>query len=344
MLFELPAFEYIDAKDVKEAVTCLKAYDGRASVIAGATDLLALMKDRIEGPKLKVPAALVNIKSIPGIGRITRQKETGLRMGAAVTLSRVAASDAITPQFGVLAQAARMVGTTQIRNMGTLGGNLCQRPRCVYFRHPHFVCFKKGGTRCYAAAGEHRFYHSILKNGKCAMAHPSDMAPVLLALKAGAVIAGVEGERIVPLRDFFLGPDNVGETVLKPDEFVLAVEVPDQPAGTRQVFLKQRVRHAADFALASVATVARMADGICRDISIVLGGVAPFPYVAKTAGEMIEGHALTERLIWDAAEAALEGARPLSMNQYKVDLTKAIVKRALTSIMETKARSGKQKP
>ena len=139
----------------------------------------------------------------------------------------------------------------------------------------------------------------------------------------------------LPLRNFFLGPDNVGETILKSDEFVLAVEVPDQPAGTRQVFLKQRVRHAADFALASVATVACMTDGICQDVSIVLGGVAPFPYVAKTAGEMIEGHALTERLIFNAAGAALEEARPLPMNQYKVDLTKAIVKRALTSIMET---------
>lgn len=335
MLFELPAFEHIDAKDAKEAVTCLAAHDGKASVIAGATDLLALMKDRIEGPKLKVPAALVNIKNIFGIGRITREKEAGLRMGAAVTLSRIAASGEITPKFGILSQAARMVGTTQIRNMGTLGGNLCQRPRCVYFRHPHFVCFKKGGTRCYAAAGEHRFYHSILKKGKCVMTHPSDMAPALVALKAGAVIAGVEGERTVPLRDFFLGPDNVGETILKSDEFILAVEVPDQPAGTRQIFLKQRVRQAADFALASVATVARMTDGICQDVSIVLGGVAPFPYVAKTAGEMIEGHALTERLISDAAGAALEGARPLPMNQYKVDLTKAMVKRALTSMIES---------
>jgi xanthine dehydrogenase YagS FAD-binding subunit len=335
MLFELPAFEHIDAKDVKEAVTCLKAYDGKASVIAGATDLLALMKDRIEGPKLKVPAALVNIKNIPGIGRITRENETGLRMGAAVTLSRIAASGEITPKFGILSQAARMVGTTQIRNMGTLGGNLCQRPRCVYFRHPHFVCFKKGGTRCYAAAGEHRFYHSILKKGKCVMAHPSDMAPALVALKAGAVIAGVKGERIVPLQDFFLGPDNVGETILKSDEFILAVEVPDQPAGTRQIFLKQRVRQTADFALASVATVARITDGICKNISIVLGGVAPLPYVAKTAGEMIEGHALTERLISDAAGEALDGARPLPMNQYKVDLTRAMVKRALTSMIES---------
>ena len=317
---------------MKKAVTCLKSYDGKASVIAGATDLLALMKDRIEGPKLKVPEALVNIKNIPGIGRITREKETGLSMGAAVTLNQMAVSDEITPTFGILSQAARMVGTTQLRNMGTLGGNLCQRPRCLYFRHPHFVCFKKGGTGCYAAGGEHRFYHSILKKGKCVMAHPSDMAPALVALKAGAVIAGVDGERIVPLRDFFLGPDNVEETILKSDEFILAVEVPDQPGETRQCFLKQRVRHAADFALASVALVARMVDGICQDITIVLGGVAPFPYVAKTAGEMVEGHALTERLISDAAGAALEEARSLPMNQYKVDLTRAIVKRALETV------------
>ena len=213
MLYELQVFEHIDANDAKEAATCLKGYDGKASVIAGATDLLALMKDRIEGPKLKVPSALVNIKKIPGIQGITREKETGIRMGAAVTLSQILASDEITSKFGILSQAARMVGTTQLRNMGTLGGNLCQRPKCVDSRHPHFVCFKKGGARCYAASGEHRFYHSILKNGKCVMAHPSDMAPALVALKAGAVIAGVEGERILPLRDFFLGPDNIGETI-----------------------------------------------------------------------------------------------------------------------------------
>ena len=230
-----------------------------------------------------------------------------------------------------------MVGTTQLRNMGTVGGNICQRPRCAYFRHPHFVCFKKGGARCYAVSGEHRFYHSILKNGKCVMAHPSDMAPALVALKARAVIAGVEGERIVPLHDLFLGPDNVTETILGSDELLLALEVPEQPDGTRQIFLKQRIRHAADFALVSVAVVGRAADGVCRRISIVLGGVAPFPYVAKTAEEMIEGQVLTEQLIADAAEAAVTEARPLPMNHYKVDLTKTMVKRALTSMVAANA-------
>ncbi len=332
MLYELPDFEYIDANDVKEAVACLKAHDGKASVLAGATDLLALMKDRIEGPKMKMPVALVNIKSIPGVGRISCKERKGLRVGATATLSQIAASDLIASEFSILAQAARMVGTTQLRNMGTLGGNLCQRPRCIYFRHPDFVCFKKGGARCYAVGGEHRFYHSILKNGKCVTAHPSDMAPALVALKAQAVIAGTGGERTVPLEDFFLGADNVRETVLKPDEFVLAVEVPKLTGETRQVFLKQRVRHAADFALASVATVTGVRNGTCEGVSIVLGGVAPLPYVAKAAAELIEGKALTNRLISDAAAAAVEGARPLRMNQYKVDLAKALVRRALQTV------------
>lgn len=332
MLFELPDFEHRDAKDVREAVTCLREYNGKASVIAGGTDLLALMKDRIEGPKLKTPEALVNIKTIPGIARVMYKENTGLSIGAAITLSQLTASDEIQAKLGILSQAARGVGTTQLRNMGTLGGNLCQRPRCAYFRHPHFVCFKKGGTRCYALTGEHRFYHSILRNGKCVMAHPSDMAPALVALKASAVIAGPEGEKKIPLCDFFLGPDNVGETVLGSDEFLLAVEVPDQPKDNRQVFLKQRIRHAADFALASVAAVAHVSDGVCKEMSLVLGGVAPFPYVAKDAEELLKGQRLTERRVLDAAEAAVEGARALPMNQYKISLAKASVRRVLTSI------------
>ena len=337
MLFELPSIEHIDAKDVREAIDCLKAHDGKAAVLAGATDLLSLMKDRIEGPKLKVPKVLVNIKTIPGMARITYEEGKGLRIGAAVTLSQIIASVEVRAKFDTLSQAARVVGTTQLRNMGTVGGNLCQRPRCAYFRHPHFVCFKKGGTRCYAAAGEHRFYHAIVNYGTCVMAHPSDMAPALVALKANVVMAGPGEERKVPLRDFFLGPDHLNETILKPGEFLLAVEVPDQPADARQVFLKQRIRRAADFAMASVAVVALMSDGMCKEISIVLGGVAPSPYVAETAERLIGGHALTEQTISDAAEAAVEGARPLPDNHYKIDLAKAIVSRALRSMIESNA-------
>ena len=333
MLFELPRFEHIDARNVKEVASWLQKYGGKARVIAGATDLLGLMKDRVEGPECKIPEVLVNIKRVPEMTRITYDEGTGLRIGAGVTLNRLATCDVIQQGFKILSQAALQVGTTQLRMMGTLGGNLCQRPRCLYFRHPHFLCFKKGGSKCYAAMGEHRFYHSILKQGRCVMAHPSDLAPALIALNAEAIIRSPNGEQKVPLQGFFLGPNHYTETILKTDEYLTEIHVPIQRERTHQVFLKERIRHSADFALASVAAVARMSGEICKEIQIVLGGVAPFPYVASIVEEVIRGKRLDESLISQAAEASVEGAKPLPMNAYKVDLTKALVKRALASIL-----------
>ena len=333
MLFELPSFEHVNARDVNEVVSWLQKYGRKAKVIAGATDLLGLMKDKVEGPEFRIPEVLVNIKKIPNMTRIAYHEGTGLRIGAGVTLSRLAASDVIRQEFTILSQAALQVGTTQLRNMGTLGGNLCQRPRCLYFRHPHFLCFKKGGSKCYAATGEHRFYHSILKHGRCVVAHPSDLAPALIALKAEVMIMSPNGERKLPLQEFFLGPNHYTESILKTDEYLTEIYVPTQNEGTRQVFLKGRIRQSADFALSSVAAVARISGGICKDIRIVLGGVAPFPYVASMAEEDIRGKKLDEGLISQAAEVSVEGAKPLSMNGYKVDLTKALVRRALTSMM-----------
>jgi len=323
MLYELPGFEHVDAHDVAEAASCLHHYGEKARVIAGATDLLALMKDRID-----VPEVLLNIKTIPGMASITYEEKAGLRIGAAVTLNHLAGSEMVRQQFSILAQAALQVGTTQLRNMGTVGGNLCQRPRCAYFRHPHFICFKKGGTRCFATAGEHRFYHAIMQAGKCVMAHPSDMAPPLIALNASAVLAGPEGERKIPLASFFLNPTGLGETGLKPDELLVAIEVPHQET-THQLFVKHRIRRAADFALASVALVARVTDGICADISVVLGGIAAAPYVAAGVEAIVKGRRPDDALAQEAAEASVKGARPLPMNGYKVDLTKTLVRRAL---------------
>jgi xanthine dehydrogenase YagS FAD-binding subunit len=333
MLFELPSFEHVDARDAKEVAYWLQKYGQKARVVAGGTDLFGLMKDRVEGPECKIPEVLVNIKRIPEMTRIACDEGTGLRIGAGVTLSRLATSDLIRQVFKIISQAAMQVGTTQIRNMGTLGGNLCQRPRCLYFRHPHFLCFKKGGSKCYAVTGEHRFYHSILKQGKCVMAHPSDLAPALIALKAEGMIMSPNGRKKVPLQEFFLGPNHYTETILKTDEYLTEIHVPIQSERTRQVFLKERIRHAADFALSSVAAVARISAGICEEVRIVLGGVAPFPYVASMAEEAIRGKKLHEGLISQAAEASVEGAKPLLMNRYKVDLTKALVRRALTSML-----------
>src|SRR4030042_5996476 len=219
MLLELPTFKHMNPVSIKEGVFRLHKYGKKAKVIAGGTDLLGLMKDRVEGPELKMPEVLINIKSIPEMNFITYDKEQGLRIGATVTLNRLQASDTVKEKYNILSQAVRQVGTTQLRNMGTIGGNLCQRPRCMYFRHPHFICYKKGGTKCDAMLGEHRDYHSIFGNGKCVMAHPSDMAPALIALNARVIIASPEGEKKIPLQDFFLGPNHFAEVVLKPDEF-----------------------------------------------------------------------------------------------------------------------------
>ena len=340
MLFELPPFEHVDAEKVEDVLLWLRTDREKATVVAGATDLLGLMKDRIEGPALKTPAVLINIKTIPVLNRILYDESAGLRIGAAVRLNDLITSDVITERFRILSQAARLVGTTPLRNMGTLGGNLCQRPRCLYFRHPHFICFKKGGNRCYAVAGEHRHYHSILQNGRCVAAHPSDMASALVALNAKAIITCSDGERELPLQNFFSGPNDLLETVLKYDEFLKEIHIPNQKGKTGQVFLKQRIRHSADFALSSVATVARISDETCEDIRIVLGGVAPFPYAASLAEKTVKGRSLSERLISEAAEASVEGARPLPMNQYKLDLTKALVRRALTFLWRGDTQSG----
>lgn len=205
MLFELPCFAHADAKSVEEAAACLRACEGKAAVIGGGTDLLALMKERIEGPKLKSPEVLVNVKTIPEMTRITYDERTGLSLGAAVTLHRIEASEVVRERTMLLLQAAREVGTTQLRNAGTLGGNLCQRLRCPYFRHREFVCLKKGGTRCYAVAGEHRFHHSIFNYGRCVAANPSDMAPALVALGALGVVAGPGGKRRIALSEALRG-------------------------------------------------------------------------------------------------------------------------------------------
>jgi xanthine dehydrogenase YagS FAD-binding subunit len=254
--------------------------------------------------------------------QITYNEEFGLKIGAAVTLNQLEASELICKKFPILSQAARQVGTTQIRNMGTVGGNLCQRPQCMYFRHPDFQCYKKGGRTCYAVNGEHRYDHSVMNYGKCVVAHPSDMAPALIALNASAIIAASKGERKVPLQDFFLGPNDYAETVLKPGELLVEIQVPNEVSKTNQLFLKHRIRHASDFALASVAVVAEVSGENIKGIRVV------------GAEEMIRGKRLDARIISRVAVASLEGARPLPMNGYKIDLAKAMVKRALESIRQ----------
>ena len=337
MLFDLPHFDHVEAASAAEAVLHLESYAGKAAIIAGGTDLLALMKDGIPSPRAGVPEALINIKNIPELRQITYDGDRGLLIGAAVTLAQLGTSEIVEELFPILSRAAQAVGSTQIRNMGTVGGNVCQRPRCMYFRHPHFLCFKKGGTRCFARAGEHESYHSVFGNGKCTSAHPSDLAPCLMALKAEAAAVGPEGAREIPLEEFFQPSDSTVETVLGPYELVTWFRVPAGGKPSRQVFRKARVRKSVDFALCSVAACAVMESGICKEISIVLGGVAPSPRIDRVIETVMRGRCPDGELISEASEKAVEGARPLPMNGYKVDLVKALVRDALSSVLGTES-------
>lgn len=335
MLFKLPDFQFIDANSNEETIFLLRKYLGKVGLLAGGTDLLALMKERVTGPRLRIPEVLINIKTIPEMNQITFNERTGLKIGSTVSLNRLETSAVINEKFHILAQAVGEVGTTQIRNMGTIGGNLCQRPRCMYFRHPHFVCRKKGGKMCFAITGEHRYYHSIIQRGKCAMAHPSDLAPALIALRASVILACPEGEKEIPLQNFFLPATQFTETALKPDQFLSSIKVPPPKEENFQVFLKSRIRRAADFALSSVAIVSQISEGVCHDIQLVLGGVAPFPYIAFRAMERLKGRKLTEKVVSEAANASVEKARPLSDNRYQINLTRVLVRRALEAAMHS---------
>jgi xanthine dehydrogenase YagS FAD-binding subunit len=331
MLDELPPFDYLDAATLAEAVAALTEHGPRAQVLAGGTDLLGLMKDRISGPGMPVPEVLVNVKRIPELHGIAEAADGGLRIGAAVTLADLERDARVTARFPALAQAAAAVATTQIRAMGTVGGNLCQRPWCWYFRHPQFPCLKRGGKQCFALPGSNRTYFGVLGLGVCVMSHPSDLAPALIALDARVAIAGATGLRRVPIEQFFRGPRSRTETVLEPGEILVAVDVPAPAPGARSLFLKHRLRGTWDFALSEVA-VSATGHGRWENVRVALGGVAPFPFRATAAEAVLAGHAPSESLLREAAAAAVARARPLTQNGYKIDLTRALVARALSAL------------
>lgn len=326
----MKTFANANARDAKHAVALSQQArrDGKVAAFSGGgSDLLGLVKERTVSPDV-----LVNLRSIKGLDEVSSSRD-GVNIGGLITLDALSRNPRIRREYTVLAEAAETVATPQIRNFGTLAGNVCQRPWCWYFRHPGFVCFKNGGRQCFAIPGNHRTYFSVLGRGICVMSHPSDLAPALMALGARVGIAGPGGRREVALDDFFLGARSVNETVLAPGELLTWVDVPAPSAGARSAFLKHRIRNTWDFALAEVAVSATPRDGRYDDLRIALGGVAPFPYRATAAERVLGGRPGGAAAIAEAAEAAVARARPLGMNGYKVDLTKALVRRALTALM-----------
>jgi xanthine dehydrogenase YagS FAD-binding subunit len=329
----MKAFEWVSPTSVGEAVSLLKSapaakdLDEAARPIAGGQDLLTTMKEYVTRP-----TRVVNLKGIRGLDRIEGDGKKGLRIGALVTLAQLEESAEVRRAFPGLAEAAQSVATPQIRNLGTVGGNLCQRPRCWYYRLEEAVCLKKGGSECFAATGENK-YNAILGGGPSYIVHPSDLAPMLVALGASVEVVGAEGKRTIPLEKFFTLPSEGSirrENVLRNDEIITEVSVPASAFAARSTYLKFKERESLDFALASVAAAVELGAGkTVRQARVVLGGVAPIPWRATKADEFLAGKSLSADTLAEAARLALDGAQPLEKNAYKVPLAQTLVRRAL---------------
>ena len=319
------AFTHINARTLNEACTALWKYKGKARLNAGGTDLLSTLKGDI---LFDYPEAVINLKTIPGLDYI-RQEGDVLKIGALARLSNVAKSPILRKSYRVLAEAANSVGSPQIRNVATVGGNLCQNVRCWYYRYPRHLggplgCARKGNGPCLAVTGDNR-YHAIIGGKKCFAVCPSDTAVALAVLNAKVIITGLAGQRKIAVTEFF----NPMGNALGRGEMVKEIEVPSLAEPTQQTFLKFTLRRPIDFAIVSIASVMTVEKGLCTDARIALGGVAAGPVRAKSAESMIVGRSVDEAAAAAAAEKALAGVKPLSKNAYKVEIAKTLVKRAL---------------
>jgi len=324
----LNSFELHNPNTLQQAIGLLDAKDTdnrRIRLMSGGQDLLTEMKERLVEPE-----AVVNLKHIPGLDRITYDAKTGLHIGALVKVADVAEDSIVRSRFPALSMAAGSIGSPQIRHAGTMGGNLCQRPRCWYYRNEHIVCLKKGGDRCYAVGGENK-YNAILGGGPSYIVHPSDSATALLALGASVTIQGPRGARTIPLEKFFALPTVRvrHENILQPNEIVTQITIPNSPLAARSVYLKFREKTSMDWAMSACAVALHVSGGRVVDSRIVLGGVAPIPWRAPGAEFLLKGRQPDNATLHAVANAALTGALPLAHNAYKIPLTKTLVRRAI---------------
>jgi len=295
-----------------------------ARILAGGTDLVGCLRDNVFPVE-----SVVSISAVADLKGIGPRPGGGLRIGALTTLTEIAESRQVRDSWTALAEAAGSVGTPQLRNQGTIGGNLCQRPRCWYFRGD-FHCRRKGGDTCFAEAGENQ-YHAILGWDRCYMVHPSDTASALVALGARVTIAGRKGRRTIPIESFFVLPkvSLLKENVLEPGELVTEILLDAPPPGARSTYRKVRERAAFDFALAGAAVVVALAEGKVRTARIALSGVAPVPWRSADAEKALAGKPLDSASIAAAAEAAVKDAAPVGKNEYKIALVRGVLEETL---------------
>jgi len=318
----MKAFAYVDAKNEAEALAALSPQRGRTLPLAGGMDVLALMKDYILQPD-----ALVNVKALDG--SIAVAADAPARIGASARLADVAEHAELARLFPALTHAAAEVATPQIRNAGTVGGNLMQRPRCWYFRNEEFDCLKKGGARCFAVDGENQF-HAIFGDAPCHIVHPSSLAVPILAYGGRMRVVGPDGEREVEGDRFFVMPDRnmYGETVLEPNELVTHVILP-APRNVRSAHYEVKFKQSHDWPIVMASVALTLDGGIVRSARVVMGAVAPIPWRAHAAEAALTGQRLTPEIAAAAADAAVEDAKPMSGNAYKVRIARTAVHRAV---------------
>jgi xanthine dehydrogenase YagS FAD-binding subunit len=316
----LKAFAYVNASNEKEIVAALGPERGRFLPMAGGMDLLGLMKDFIVSPD-----RLVNVKNLDAT---IAANDGGLRIGAALKLADLVDHASARKLYPALVTAAEEVGTPQIRNMGTVGGNIMQRPRCWYFRNEEFHCLKKGGSRCYAVDGENQ-YHAIFGDGPCHIVHPSSLAVPIIAYGGRFRLFGPSGAREVDAAEFFQLPNvNLyGETVLQPNEIVTHVILP--PPGQRSASYEVRFKQSHDWPLALASVNLTLDAAVVKAARVVMGAVAPIPWRTPAAERVLVGKTITEALAVEASNAAVAGAKGLSGNSYKIQVARTAVKRAI---------------
>ncbi len=319
-------FKLAQPQNIEQAASLLS--DKKVFLMAGGTDLLDEIKNEIITPDV-----VVDLNTIPGLSYIN-STDDGVHVGAMTRVSKLAGNQTIKTSYPVLHEAALSLASPQLRNVGTVGGNLCQRPRCWYYRDPQVECRKKGGSRCYASRGRNR-YHAILGGGICHIVYPSDLAPALISLDAEATIATANGSRTVPLQEFYTLPrvDVQKENILKANEILKEVKIPPPKNEQKSTYVKLKERGTWDFALVSAAVCGIVSGKTFKDIKIVLGGVAPIPWRLEKAENLLKGNPVTDDVVKQAVKEALSDARPLNENVYKQDLAAIAVSRAVLSLV-----------
>ena len=324
----MPAFELFQPATTDDALGLLDQYGSNAWVLAGGLDTWDWLKDRV-----KRPSAVVDLGAIASLREI-QAGSAGLEIGAMVPLSEVVRHPSVQEQYGLLASSAAVVASPQIRNQGTLGGNLSQDTRCWYYRDG-WNCYRAGGNICYAdTPTAMNREHCVLGASRCVAVNPSDTAPALIALDAEMVIQNSSGERVVAATDYFVGPEVDIErmTVLEEGDLLTAIRIPSTWAGAAFYYEKSRDRAVWDFALGSVATAAKVSGGVIEDIRVVVNGMAPTPTRLLAVEDAVRGQQVSDETAKRAGELAIEGVKPLAHNGYKVPLLRNLVTRSIHGV------------